>query len=92
MGKQFQGREDFLIQETHRELQLSDCLRQRPKHALSDPSWKATHGNLERVRDLRLTNAEKWVSVRRSISSKLSDEYVGASLREVTWEESRDEA
>ena len=58
-----------------------------PKHALIGALWKAVSGIIERVRELRLIKAEKWVSARRSAASKVFNGvwgYVRASSRDVT--------
>jgi len=67
-----------------------------PKHALSDASSKLVKEMAVRARDLRLVNAERWDLARRSsfaqrVFSNLG-EYFGTSWREVTLEESREDA
>ena len=65
-----------------------------PKDVVSEASLKVVNETVERVRVLRLINAERWVLARRSASSKIPEdrEYEEESSRDVTQEGSQDHA
>ena len=89
----FKNAENFPSKEHTESFNSRTDFANGPKHALIVALWRAMNDIAERVSELRLINAVKWVSARRSASSKGFDGvwgYVNARWRDVTWEESRD--